>query len=168
MPYPDDLLEQATHLARREPRRPRQASLRRAVSTAYYALFHLLISEATLNWKRSVQRPVMTRLFEHGKMKSASEKQFAACKRIMNSKPPLVDGPEFHCIRHLIKVSEVFILAQHLRHSADYDNAKIWRRTEVLSVIDDVTDAFQSWLEIRDEPIAQDYLLSLLGNPKTN
>jgi hypothetical protein len=42
-----DLLEQARHLLRRERRRPRQASLRRAISAAYYALFHLLIEEAT-------------------------------------------------------------------------------------------------------------------------
>jgi len=34
MPYPAHLLEQAKHLANRERRRPRQASLRRAVSTA--------------------------------------------------------------------------------------------------------------------------------------
>jgi hypothetical protein len=38
MPYAHDLLEQAKHLANREKKRPRQASLRRAVSTAYYAL----------------------------------------------------------------------------------------------------------------------------------
>jgi uncharacterized protein (UPF0332 family) len=43
--FADDLLEQALHLANRERKGPRQASLRRAVSTAYYALFHLLISE---------------------------------------------------------------------------------------------------------------------------
>ena len=41
MSFPNDLLEQARHLANREPKRPKQASLRRAVSTAYYALFHL-------------------------------------------------------------------------------------------------------------------------------
>ena len=49
MPFPEDLLEQAKHLASRERTKPKQASLRRAVSTAYYALFHLLISEAVLN-----------------------------------------------------------------------------------------------------------------------
>jgi hypothetical protein len=52
MSYADQLLEQARHLAHRERKRPRQASLMRAVSTAYYAFFRLLISEATLNWKR--------------------------------------------------------------------------------------------------------------------
>jgi uncharacterized protein (UPF0332 family) len=29
-------------LARREPRRPKEASLRRSISAAYYALFHQL------------------------------------------------------------------------------------------------------------------------------
>jgi uncharacterized protein (UPF0332 family) len=47
--FADDLLQQAYHLARKERLNPRQASLRRAVSTAYYALFHLLIDEATAN-----------------------------------------------------------------------------------------------------------------------
>jgi hypothetical protein len=52
MALPEDLLEQAQHLVSGERTRPRQASLRRALSTAYYSLFHLLISEATQLWKR--------------------------------------------------------------------------------------------------------------------
>src|ERR1035438_8098301 len=42
-------------------------------STAYYALFHLLIREATGNWKRDVQRARLARTFEHGRMRKASE-----------------------------------------------------------------------------------------------
>src|ERR1035438_5650076 len=64
MAFAEDLLEQAYHLARRERTKPRQASLRRAISTAYYALFHLLIREATGNWKRDVQRARLARTFE--------------------------------------------------------------------------------------------------------
>ena len=75
MAYADDLLEQAQHLAKREKNKPRQASLRRAVSTAYYALFHLLIAEAALNWKRAHQRHLFARSFEHARMKQASESQ---------------------------------------------------------------------------------------------
>ena len=41
MTFPDELLEQAHHLANRERKRPRQASLRRAVSSAYYARFSI-------------------------------------------------------------------------------------------------------------------------------
>lgn len=44
---PQDLLRQARHLAIKERGRPQQASLRRAISTAYYAVFHLLSLEAS-------------------------------------------------------------------------------------------------------------------------
>ncbi|MGA8172582.1 MAG: hypothetical protein WB816_17365 [Methylocystis sp.] len=38
----DDLLALADDLAQRDSGRPKQASLRRAVATAYYAVFHAL------------------------------------------------------------------------------------------------------------------------------
>ncbi len=38
-----DLLKQARILARKEPKKPLQASLRRSVSASYYAIFHLLV-----------------------------------------------------------------------------------------------------------------------------
>lgn len=50
MAFADDLLEQAYHLANLDSGEPKQASLRRAVSTAYYALFHLLIDETVGHW----------------------------------------------------------------------------------------------------------------------
>ncbi len=73
MAFADDLLEQAEFLANRDPLSPKQASLRRAVSTAYYALFHLLIDEAVGNWRVARQRGVLARTFDHGKMKSVCE-----------------------------------------------------------------------------------------------
>ena len=65
MPFPNDLLEQARHLANREPKRPKQASLRRAVSAAYYTLFHLLCIETARNWKRPAERGTLARMLEH-------------------------------------------------------------------------------------------------------
>jgi uncharacterized protein (UPF0332 family) len=50
MSFAHDLLEQAEHLVNRDGATPKQASPRRAVSTAYYALFHLLIDEAVNHW----------------------------------------------------------------------------------------------------------------------
>ena len=50
----DDLLDIADDLVRRETGRPRQASLKRAVSTSYYALFHALAHECvsqTVRWR---------------------------------------------------------------------------------------------------------------------
>lgn len=68
MASPNDLLEQARHLANREPKRPKQASLRRAVSTAYYAIFHLLSIETAKNWKRPAERSTVARMLNHDAM----------------------------------------------------------------------------------------------------
>lgn len=162
MAYPAHLLEQAKHLAKREKTRPRQASLRRAVSTAYYPLFHLLIHEATLNWKRVEQRALLARFFEHGKMKSASDKQRAEINTYLRTSPS--PCPEFECAKHLHRVADTFFVAQQQRQRADYDNTVAWTRTEVLALIDRVDAAFRSWHEIREESTAQAYLVSLLGS----
>ena len=42
-----ELLKQAGFLARKEPRKPTQASLRRSASACHCALFHLLVDDAT-------------------------------------------------------------------------------------------------------------------------
>ena len=44
----ENLLVHAEALVTMDRTKPRQANLRRAVSAAYYALFHLLIHEAVL------------------------------------------------------------------------------------------------------------------------
>jgi uncharacterized protein (UPF0332 family) len=165
MLFAEQLLEQARHLANRERRRPRQASLRRAVSTAYYALFHHLIYHATQNWRTVDQRNSLARLFEHGKMLNACEKQKAECSRRMNMQPP-PEPAEFRSLQHLSNVAAAFSKCQDFRHSADYDNSRQWTRTDVLAVIKVVEEAFQSWRAIRAEPMAQAFLISLLGRPK--
>jgi uncharacterized protein (UPF0332 family) len=72
MPYHYDLLDQALKLVHQDPLNPKQASLRRAVSTAYYAVFHLLIFEAASNWNKPTLHTSLGRAFDHGLMKSAS------------------------------------------------------------------------------------------------
>jgi hypothetical protein len=72
--FADDLLNDAHHLAARGGKSPKQSSLRRAVSTAYYALFHLLIADFVLNWKAKEQRARLARMFEHGKMSQATSR----------------------------------------------------------------------------------------------
>jgi hypothetical protein len=88
MPFADDLLEQSLHLANREPKRPRQASLRRAISTAYYALFRLLTAASVSNWKNVRQRAALARAFEHSRMKNACSR--TESKRVPDPKDPSV------------------------------------------------------------------------------
>jgi uncharacterized protein (UPF0332 family) len=159
MAFADQLLEQAHHLAMREKTRPRQVSLRRAVSTAYYALFHLLIHEATANWKRPTQRPLLARAFEHGRMRSvcqAKRSELAALVKQTHSSPAI------RAARHLHTVTEIFVRLQGHRHTADYDNSVRWARIEVLGIIEDVNKAFSSWKSIRNDDLAQDFLIFLL------
>lgn len=152
MALAEDLLEQAYHLARRDRTRPKQASLRRAVSTAYYALFHLLIREAVSNWKRDDHRAELARAFDHGPMRKASD-SFAKGK--FPNQSPLA-------VADLKQVAGTFVRLYELRGLADYDNAERWTRTDALKAIDRVSAAFGAWRAVRTEKIAQDYLFRLL------
>lgn len=149
MAFADDLLEQAFHLAHREATDPKQASLRRAVSTAYYALFHLLIDDAVSKWAVERQRSKLARTFEHGRMKAICDAVVKAAKD-GDSLPP-----------DLATVARNFIQLQQNRHLADYDNSKHWSRTEVLNVLERASESFSAWSVIREQDSAQDYLLQL-------
>src|SRR5258706_9259090 len=161
MPFPDDLLELAKGLANLHPKNPHQASLRRAVSTAYYALFHLLISEATANWARPELRAVLGRCFDHGPMKTASETKISQINTSFKDNPP--EGAEKAVAIHLRTVAKAFIQAQQRRNDADYNTAKEWTPVEVYTQIASVNEAFTAWDIIHDEAAAQAYLVSLLG-----
>jgi uncharacterized protein (UPF0332 family) len=152
MAFAEDLLEQAQHLARRDRTKPKQASLRRAVSTAYYALFHLLIREAVSNWKRHDQRTTLARAFDHGRMKSASQ-------QVGNRK---FEGETAHIVADLKRVAGAFYRLQEFRHLADYDDAAKWSRIDALEAVELASAAFEAWQSIKEEKIAQDYLLQFL------
>jgi uncharacterized protein (UPF0332 family) len=155
MAFHDDLLQQARHLIHKESRKPKQASLRRAVSTAYYALFHLLVSESIANWRRPAIRKTLGRAFEHGVMKSASN-------RILDTSRFPFTGQNPNTVSALRGVAKAFAELQEKRHTADYDNTRFWTKTDALAAVTLAERAFLSWKSIRDERIAQEYLISLL------
>ncbi len=161
MAFPDDLLEVAQHLAALHPEALHQASLRRAVSTSYYALFHLLISEATVNWARPELRATLSRYFEHGNMHSASNRAVGEANAILKDSSRSTEAKVVQ--EHLRTVAGTFIQAQQRRNDADYDMAKEWTTVEVDAQIISVKRAFDAWKLIRTEADAQKYLLSLLG-----
>lgn len=155
MAYHDDLLGQALLLVHKEPRNPKQASLRRAVSTAYYALFHLLISEAVANWNRVNLRSALGRAFDHAPMKAASN-------RIQKPSEFSFTGEDPGVVAALKAVVKTFAQLQEKRHIADYDNTTFWTRTEALAQVKSAQQAFATWGPIRHEQIAQAYLVSLV------
>jgi hypothetical protein len=114
-----DLLAQARALAKNEPKKPKQASLRRAISAAYYALFHLLTEEAAnamcAGSKSADLRMIVRRAFEHTAMKNAA-KGFGAGNPAEVWKPLLAaPSPD------LQRVARSFVDLQEARAQADYD-----------------------------------------------
>ena len=156
MAYHDDLIDHALSLSELNlPDDPKQVDLRRAVSAAYYALFHLLTTEAAENWKHQNQRARFARMFDHGRMKTCSSR--------VSSRPLPVDPAEIPIATDLKLVADSFVKLQQARHTADYDNSHVWSRTQVWDVISEAEDAMAAWSNIREKEIAQDYLLDLMG-----
>jgi uncharacterized protein (UPF0332 family) len=149
MAFADDLLKDAHHLADRGGKNPKQSSLRRAVSTAYYALFHLLIADFVLNWRDEDQRARLGRMFEHRKMRQAAFKSG--------------DGSASPLETDLKKVIRAFAHLQDDRYVADYDVGTIWERVDVAKTLAIADDAFVRWKTIRKEKIAQDHLMAMFG-----
>jgi uncharacterized protein (UPF0332 family) len=157
MALAEDLLEQAFLLLNKESKNPKQASLRRAVSTAYYSLFHLLIQEASANWSRSDTRDYLARAFEHRIM-------YQACKRVENAVYAASLSPQV--VAKLRSVARAFTELQEQRHLADYGNATKWDRVKASAKVNQCKSAFSDWKSIRNESVAQLYLVSLLSNYK--
>lgn len=158
MTYHDELLQQALDLANKNPSSPAQADLRRAVSAAYYALFHLLISETVAHWNLDSSRDGLARMFEHRVMAKASE-------RILDAKLFPFSGEDPAVVRQLRALAKVFGRLQDERHIADYENATSWTQHEALEEVKTAVRAFSAWQSIKNEKIAQDYLVSLLIKP---
>jgi hypothetical protein len=157
-----DLLEQAIHLAKREARRPRQASLRRAVSAAYYALFHLLAAEGAAIMTRGSTprlRAQVQRAFAHSEMRRIC--QHFAGGTLPEPMRALVVAP---LEPGLVSVAKAFIRLQEERHTADYDISRQFGRVGVLGLVGIVQAAFADWAAVRTTPNAGVFLTALLLN----
>lgn len=154
----DDLLEQAGHLLTVDPGKPKQANLRRAVSAAYYALFHLLGGDAGEHLLRGSYefRHRLVRAFEHGEMK-------LACKALCD---PNVLGRHFPGVTippDLLLVARTFINLQEERHRADYDVTAKFERHDARRLVDAARDAFVAWRRARRTDEAYLFVVLLLG-----
>jgi hypothetical protein len=163
-----DLLAQARDLARRQPRRPKQASLRRSISASYYALYHFLAEEATklavgTAHNRTELRQFAGRALVHGKMKNV-------CQEVTKPTPKsdLLEPfwPKLHVADSVdIKtVAGAFINLQELRHAADYDLTRAFSRQDAETAADQAKDAIDAWNRVRaaNEQLALLFALSLM------
>src|SRR5215469_12337460 len=93
------------------PAKP-EAELRRAISTAYYALFHLLIDASTTRGVATVAlRPYVARNFEHMHMLSVCRKYTVLAVDMTGQPVPA----------EIQRIADSFVQLQNARHTADYN-----------------------------------------------
>jgi len=134
---PRDLIATARLLANSGQGKPAQVHLRRAISTAYYALFHtlarngadLLIGGHGAAHSKHAWRQVY-RALEHGVAKNACQ------NRAIVSQFP----------RPIEDFASTFVDMQIRRHDADYDPIGKYTKSEVLKDIDDIETAIAGFL----------------------
>jgi hypothetical protein len=161
----EHLLQQARELALRDPGKPRQVNLRRAVSSAYYAMFHAFIDQAcrmmlgTRHTERSF-RYVLGRAFTHGTMK-----QTCAAFASGTLKAAVAKGlPATFSIPAEIKdPAKTFVDVQEQRHMAEYDRTERFRRSDVLTLVAQVDAALQTFLSLAPSIEKKFFLACLLA-----
>jgi uncharacterized protein (UPF0332 family) len=138
----DDLISQAQELATRDAKKPKQANLRRAVSTAYYAVFHFLVDHACCvsigsQHGQAAYRHALGRAFVHQVMKQA-------CTSFGGGtlKESVIKGLPRNASGHYVvptaiqNIAATFAELQDSRHLADYDLTERFKRSDVLALIE--------------------------------
>jgi len=155
----EDLLKQAHFLSYHERGRPKQATLRRSISTAYYAVFHLLVANAAISLVPNKPFGLVakvSRAFQHGEMRQA-------CMSFHNG-----DSPE--SVRTLLSpkvskdlqfVAATFVALQQLRHRADYDTGLIFTRAQASEAVNRAEALFAAWNRIAKTDEARVFLAAL-------
>lgn len=152
MSIPVDLLEQARNLARHDPNRPKQANLRRAVSSAYYALFHFIGEETvklfvgTAHQDRT-RRDLARRAIAHTRLKDVCyEFQKATPRKLLQ---PYWGSAGVANDSDLGIICENLIGLQEFRHLADYDFSTSVSKSKALDACDKAEEAMEAWHRLK-------------------
>ncbi|MGA1263276.1 MAG: hypothetical protein ACO331_05125 [Prochlorothrix sp.] len=162
-----DLLKQAQHLSTLEPKHPKQASLRRSVSAAYYSLFHLLIASGSQVITQKVAlRPHVARTYQHGDLKKAANSILLIQVAYQSGRQP---SQQLQWLGQFLRlpiepelsfVCQTFIDLQELRHQADYDLSQSFSRLQAATAVSQARAAHVSWKAIRHSHNAEIFLLA--------
>ena len=132
---PEHLLQLAADLAEINPRRPRRANLCRAISTAYYAMFHCLArtcADRLAGRAGTVgNRPMWRRMYRTPEHRQAKSR----CESVPSSFPDSVR-----------QFGRTFAMLQDKRHFADYDPDFRVGKSEVVTAINDARTVIDRFL----------------------
>ena len=158
MAYHDELMAHALSLIHFSP--PSEMSLRRAVSAAYYAVFHLLIFESTQHWDNAALRTALGRGYDHGLMRTTSN-------RVLDSREFPYTNEDPKVVATLKDIAQGFSQLQQDRHFADYNLTQPLDPGTALSQVKRAEKIFLTLPLIKDEQIVQEYLTLLLVKNRT-
>lgn len=164
MALPDDYITDALAAINARPRgRPRQSVLRRAVSTAYYALFLELTEDAG----RALAPASPTTLQAAVRRKLSHKPMATACgqwKQGNSAWLPLIGAA---VPAQLNRVAGDFVDLQQARHEADYDPSARLSKPGTLATVLRSREAIRAWraLKAADADTANVFLVSLM-HPK--
>jgi hypothetical protein len=150
----EDLLLQAEALAQLDPKKPKQANLRRAVSSAYYAVFHFLVHEACCvqigtQHTQAPFRHVLGRAFAHGVMKQACTSFGGGTLKDAVSKGlPRSPAGNYAIPPGIQDIAATFTELQEKRHLADYDLSERFRRSDVLALIEQTRNDLDNFVAL--------------------
>jgi uncharacterized protein (UPF0332 family) len=150
---PQHLLDQASMLTRAQTGRPRGTDLRRAVSAAYYAVFHAIASAAAdsvvpANKRATEEYARVYRSINHGALRKLCER---------------VRAKNFDFENDIREFAAAVADLQEKRHSADYDPLF---KTTISDTILTIAAARTAISQFEDGPAeGRAYFLSLLLFP---
>lgn len=148
---------------------PSSVARRRAVSTAYYALFHGLIAEAVGRTigegpDRYEDRYTVSRWYPHGEMRTVSQWviRLARGESVPNGIPVLLGNPA----ADLVELTRAFIQLQEARHEADYDHTANLAEADAHAAISTAREALVRLPRLAADRTYANYLVLLLGGPR--
>lgn len=150
----EDLFAQAKTLAKLDARKPRQVNLRRALSSAYYAVFHYLVHEACCAQMgtQHVQTPyrhVLSRAFVHSTMKQACTSFGGGTLKESAIKGLPRDASGAYSVQKPIRdLAKTFAELQEKRQLADYHRGERFKRSDVLILIEQAQDRVAKFSEL--------------------
>ncbi len=156
---PQQLLNLARELVDKPVAVRTEADLRRAVSTAYYAVFHVFINDAmALFVKDPAFGARVGRAFQHGIMKGV-------CSQYSPQKPS--KGGQFvtptgqPLAEEVRRVAAAFVALNEAREEADYDGGVTVEHARANSEVERAETALPAWLTAQAHPSALEFLQDL-------
>lgn len=172
MEYHNQLLDLSIYIYYYTRRKKNLAELRRATSTAYYAVFHLFVSESSKHLGRGLKHDVkvnlLSRVYSHTSMKSACQ-IFSknTLPKIYSDFPFIQNNPVPDDLK---KICNLFISLQELRNRADYDSGWDYStyNSNAAVAIDQANDVFElvKSLKSSDKAYLQIFWVALLVEGK--